>query len=52
MVSTVADDGVPKSVLPPRRSLWDILKPQAAQVSTYHHGDNRRSIVIIACEGD
>jgi len=33
MVSTVAVDGVPKSDLPPRRMLWDILKPQAAQVS-------------------
>ena len=33
MVSTVAIDGVPKSELPPRRMLWDILKPQAAQVT-------------------
>ena len=32
MVSTVAINGVPKSDLPPRRMLWDILKPQAAQV--------------------
>ena len=32
MVSTVAVDSVPKSDLPPRRMLWDILKPQAAQV--------------------
>lgn len=33
MVSTVAIDGIPKSDLPPRRMLWDLLKPQAAQVS-------------------
>jgi len=33
MVSTVAIDGVTKSELPPRRMLWDLLKPQAAQVT-------------------
>ena len=33
LTDTVAVDGKPRSDLPPRRSLWDTLKPQASAVS-------------------
>lgn len=49
MVSTVAIDGVPKSELPTRRMLWDILKPQAAQVAIIsgHHDIMTSSTILL-----